>query len=221
MKIAGHPTTKALTGLVIVLLGGTLQGCANTRATQTGFLGAYDGIARPAQGSAAPRYTKAGAWSDGYTGFIVDPVVYKPAIGVKPLKPETITLLTSDYRDKLAKAFAVRLEPATGAGPGIVRVRAAITEAGRSNAVLNGVTLAAILVPVTAGGASTEAEIVDSMTGERLAAMTGFNNGGRSFLGGPLGYLSGFGHARRAFAVQSRQLLDLMPADPESQSQPR
>jgi hypothetical protein len=221
MKIAGHPIAIALMSFVIVILGSALAGCANTRATQTGFLGAYDGIARPAQGSAAPRYTKAGAWSDGYTGFIIDPVVYQPTIGVKPLRPEAVTLLTSDYREKLTKAFAERLEPATDAGPGIVRVRAAITEAGRSNAVLNGVTLAVALVPVTAGGASTEAEVVDSVTGERLVALTGFNNGGRSFLGGPLGYLSRYGHARRAIAVQSRQLRDLIPAQPAPPSERR
>jgi hypothetical protein len=76
--------------------------------------------------------------------------------------------------------------------------------------VLNAVTMAAVVLPVTAGGASSEAEVVDSVTGERLVALQAFNNGGQSFLGGPIGYLSEYGQARRALAVQANELATLV-----------
>lgn len=89
-----------------------------------------------------------------------------------------------------------------------------MTDVERANPVVNAISMAAILVPLTSGGASTEAEVTDSVSGERLAALQSYNNGGRSFLGGPFGYLSQYGHARRAFTRQAKELVELVSGQP-------
>jgi hypothetical protein len=136
---------------------------------------------------------------------MLEPVAFKPARRLD-LDRATIDALTADYQEKLRTAFGRHL-PQTGAtGPGILVVRAAITDVGHANPYINAVAMAAVLIPVTAGGASTEAEVVDGGSGEQLAALQVATNGGRAFLGGPVGYLSKYGRARRAFTRHADQL---------------
>lgn len=202
-----------VTAMSVVAQIAFLVGCAATQPTQTGFLTHYEDIAPRQSGESDPAFRKTGSWETNYTGFIVEPVVFRRDAAMPDLDAETVQTLTADYQAKLVEAFAVRFKPVTSPGPGVLRIRAAITAAERANPVVNVVTMAAVFVPVTTGGASTEAEVLDSVTGERLAALTAFNNGGRSVLGGPVGFLSQYGHARRAFTVQAGKLKDLVGAD--------
>lgn len=188
-----------------------LGACANQAPTQTGFLADYSSLKPTKDHPEDPSYRRPGLDGSRYASFILDAVVYRPAPGaLRGLDQSTVAELTADYQEKLRTAFAARFSPAPGPGPGVLRVRAAVTNVERSNAVLNVVTMAATGIPFTAGGASTEAEVVDSETGERLVALQTFNNGGKSFLGGPVGYMSQYGHARRAFAKQAELLCDLL-----------
>jgi hypothetical protein len=110
------------------------------------------------------------------------------------------------YQEALRSAFAKQLPQTDVPGPDVIIVRAAITGVCQAHPVVNALAMAAVFVPVTAGAASSEAEVIDSVSGERLAALQGVTNGGRAFLGGPLGYLSTYGHARRALSRQANQL---------------
>lgn len=192
---------------VLVLLA--LAGCAAQTTTQTGFLGDYSRMQADPNHPDNRVWVRRGALAP-CRGFLIDAVVYRPAENAPALDAETQSELTQAYREKLLSAFSERYRPATGPGPGIVRVRAAVTNVAKAQPILNALTMVAIFVPVTAGGAASEAEIVDSVSGERLAAYEGFNNGGRSFLGGPIGFLSQYGQARRAFGTQAEELRDLL-----------
>lgn len=203
---------RRLCGLVVIA---GLAACANLSPTESGFLDDYSAL-RPSKANPRdPSYRKPGLAAETYTSFLLDPVVYQPA-AVLTAETDTATIdeLLADYRAKLEGAFATRFTKVTEPGPGVLRIRAAVTGLERANPVLNGVTMAIILVPVTAGGASTEAEVLDSVTGERLVALQGFNNGGKSFLGGPVGYLSRYGQARRSFTRQAEQLRDTLVRAP-------
>lgn len=187
-----------------------VAGCASQAPTETGFLGDYS-LLQPVAAHPDNRGWHKEAVVTPYWGFIVDEVVYRPAKDAPALDAKTVTTLTGEYRARLNEAFAVRLRPADAAAPGVVRIRAAVTNVGKVQPLLNAVTMAAVFFPVTYGGASTESEILDSVTGERIAAYEGYNNGGRSFLGGPIGFLAEYGQARRAFSIQAEELRDLLP----------
>ena len=186
--------------------------CANFKPTQSGFLTQYDQVCQNPKTPGDPCYVKPGMAAAAYTAFMLDPVVFQP-VGKVPgiLDQKKIDELRADYREKLTDAFSKRYQLTDRPGPGVLRVRAAITNVGRSIPLLNILIMAAVVVPVTSGGASTEAEVVDSVTGERLVALLASNNGGRSFLGGPFGFLTQYGHAERAFTIQAKALRDLLP----------
>lgn len=183
--------------------------CASLQPTHTGFLNDYESLrpntAQPSEGA----FRKSGLDLGHYRAFMIAPVVFKSAgHGDPDLK--AVETLTSDYQEALRSAFAQRLEQANEPGPDVVIVRAAVTGVCQAHPVVNALTMAAVFVPVTAGAASSEAEVIDSVSGERLAALQGVTNGGRAFLGGPVGYLSSYGQARRALTRQADHLASVL-----------
>lgn len=196
----------------MAFLAAAVTGCATQAPTQTGFLGDYSRLQPTRDHPDDPGWHRSAALAP-YRGFIVDTVVYRPTKGAPALDNKTETDLAAEYRRRLTEAFAKCFRLADAPGAGVMRVHAAITNVAKAQPVLNFITMAAILVPVANGGTSTEAEVVDSVTGERLAAYLGYNNGSRSFLGGPIGALSQYGQARRAFRVQAEELRDVLLQD--------
>ena len=183
--------------------------CASLQPTHTGFLNDYESLrpntAQPSEGA----FRKSGLDLGHYHAFMIAPVVFKSAGHGDP-DPKALQTLTSDYQEALRSVFAKRLEQANEPGPGVVIVRAAVTGVCQAHPVVNALAMAAVFVPVTAGAASSEAEVIDSVSGERLAALQGVTNGGRAFLGGPVGYLSSYGQARRALTRQADHLASVL-----------
>jgi hypothetical protein len=92
-----------------------------------------------------------------------------------------------------------------------LRIRAAITDVAPANPALNVVTTAVAFAPLDLGGAAIEAEFLDSMTGQRLAAMTERKKGSVTNLKGGFTEL---GHARSAlkeWAVELKLALQTNP----------
>lgn len=198
--------TTRIFPLAALAAGLALAGCASQQPTQTGFLGDYSRLTAT---SGNPAWRDAAALT-AYNAFIVDEVVYRPAEGAPALKPEEAARLTGEFRDRLVATLSERYRHADAAGPGVMRVRAAITNVDDVVPVLNAVTMAAIWAPVTSGGATTETEVVDSVSGARLAAAIGYNNGNRGFLGGPAGFLVPGEQARIALTLQAKELRALL-----------
>jgi hypothetical protein len=183
--------------------------CASLQPTHTGFLSDYDSMqpntAQPSEGA----FRKSGLEVGHYRAFMIAPVVFK-STGHAEADPKTEEALATYYQEALRSVFAKHLEQVNEPGPDVLMVRAAVTGVRQAYPVVNAIAMAAVFVPVTAGAASSEAEVVDSVSGERLAALQGVTNGGRAFLGGPVGYLESYGQARRALTRQADHLATVL-----------
>jgi len=195
---------RAATAGACLLLGA----CASLKPTHTGFLQDYDSMHPSETQSDEGAFRKSGLDVSHYHAFMVEPVVFESA--GQGLDPATADSLKAYYQDALRTVFAKRLQQVDAPGPDVLSVRAAVTGVRQAHPVVNALAMAAVFVPVTEGAASSEAEVVDSVSGERLAALQGVTNGGRAFLGGPVGYLETYGQARRALTRQADHLASVL-----------
>jgi hypothetical protein len=193
------------TALIVSAL--VLGACARQETTRTGFLHDYSAMAPSSGGSLAYR---AAAGAAGYTAFIVDDVVYMPGAKSEALDETDIAALRAHFKSVAHTAFARDFRAVDSAGPGVLRVRLAITGIDKASAVLNYVTTP-LAGPVSNGGASSEAEIVDSVSGVRLTALSTHSNA-TPFKGGLLGYYTKLGHAKSLLQRHAEQLRDQLAA---------
>jgi hypothetical protein len=166
-----------------------LAGCATTRQTRSvetsGFLGDYSQL-RAGEGDEAQLvYVKPGvAWS-GYDAVMLDSVTLWKA-AEDSVSEESAQQLTD-------KEFRMVKTP----GPGVLRLRAALTETKGARVVGNAVTSivpqarlvstllgAASDVQVFVGRATAEAELTDALSGERLLAAVDQRSGTKAIRGG-------------------------------------
>lgn len=185
--------------------------------TQSGFLGDYTGL------RAAPERQVWGVPDDilldrrpaldariasgGIGAVLVDPVVYLPAEGARyTMSPKAAKRLEDSSTERLRRELGKSFELVDTPRAGVARVRMAITDVNPSNVWVNilGVIL---VVPPDMGGVSGEIEIVDAMSGERLAAMAATREGTPFLL---LECFTKHGHARHGVKKWSRDLTRLM-----------
>lgn len=153
------------------LLAALLAGCA-AKQTEPDFcrLDGYSGFLND-YSRLEPSPTHPGAWYEQWTDlstyntFIVDPVQMLATTTLRgdPVTPEIAADLTGSLRTELVQTlqlsgFTIATEP----GPGIARIRAAITELAKSRRVSGRET--------EIGGATAEVEITDSVSGKRVGA---------------------------------------------------
>ena len=131
-----------------------------------------------------------------YTKVLLDPVSIwvKDESSMKNVTEEDRQMLTDYLHDSLKEALAKDYEIVDRAGPDVLRVRAALTEAEGSWVVLDTITS---IVPMALGvstlkqltfgtasfvaDASIELEVEDSMTQTTLAAMVDRRAGGKGW----------------------------------------
>ena len=112
------------------------------------------------------------------------------------LSPEDQQMLADRLYQAVYEAVSKDMKMVTAPGPGVMRVRVALTEADSTNVVLNAVativpqirtvsTLAGLAAntSLTVGSASVEGEVTDSLTRARLAAFVDERIGQRSLQG--------------------------------------
>jgi hypothetical protein len=174
----------------------SLQGCTKP-AGRTDFL------ASPMELMPCPESKEKLWWErpsfnwHSYKKVIIDPIAVVGDAAVGDNAPERAEILEMEQyfqksvAEKLAPEFAVVREP----GPDVLRIRPAITRVDRANPLVNVVTTAAVFIPLDMGGASIEVEFLDSLTGERLAAMVETKSGTPLQL---IASLSQYGHAENA-----------------------
>jgi hypothetical protein len=167
-----------------------LCGCASETVTHSGFLSDYTQLA-PTQGDTKEmvRLPPAGLDRVGFKGVFIDP----PTILAKGLTDDQRRRLASDLADSLSKGFAAHLPIVATPGPGVLRVRTAITDVHQANVALNFATVL-VLPPLSNGGAAAEAEITDSGTKQVLAQIAFADV--RS-VSAPSGFFSKTGHAKK------------------------
>lgn len=200
-----------LASLVAVVV---LVGCASKPPPRSGFLANYPDLKPDRYGNEQLLWWERPDFDwKRYQKLMIDPVVvyYHPKAKNKEIRPDDLKLLTDEFRDvviaELGESFPVVNTP----GPGVLRVRAAITEIIPASPTLNVITTALAFVPLDMGGASIEAEFIDATTNQRMAAMVELK------LGTPTDLSSGFtslGHARASFKTWATELKRALETGP-------
>ena len=150
-------------------------GCGSKDVSQTGFLTDYSRLEK--KSSSSLRYINKGAL-DNYSSFIADRVEVHFHKGAKAIEERTKGKLTQQKIDDLTNYMHAKiLEAVRESGnrvayqpaAGVARLRLALTDIDRSTAA--SLLPQAKLAGAGIGGASMEAEIIDSMTGEQIGAV--------------------------------------------------
>lgn len=158
------------TSTLIVLAATVLVGgCKSTpQAVPTGFLSDYSRLQQVDDRTL--RYL--GPNLGSYSTFIIDPVVvhfHEEAKG-DTSDPDTLTRMTTYLRGALANAIKDRYGITAQPGPGVARLRVAITDIDKASTVSKLIPIGKAL-GAGRGGASMEAELLDSVTGQQLGAV--------------------------------------------------
>jgi hypothetical protein len=165
---------------VVVGLAVMLGGCAQ-KAQETGFLSSYANL-EPVSDNLM-RYI--GPNVGQYSKFIIDPITVKfyDKETAEKVKPEDVKHLEEFLYAEILKDKPDRYQIVSEPGPGVARIRIAITNLKKSEPALN-VLPQTKLTGIGLGQASVEMEGVDSVTGQQLAAAITSETGSRfSFSG--------------------------------------
>ena len=180
-----------------------LSACAASRQPrgtpeESGFLGDYSELQKGKRGEMALVYFAPGVDWKSYNAVIFESVTLWPGPEghLKDLSPEDQKML-ADYlytsvHDALAKVTTLTTTP----GPGVLRLRVALTEAKATHVLMNAVatvvpqirtvtTIAGLAAntSLTVGEATIEGDVTDSVTHRRLAAFDDERIGQRSMRG--------------------------------------
>jgi len=185
--------TIAIAWLLVGLAPVLISGCA-TPAAKTGFLKDYSKLEPDPDIDGRHRYINPNMNAGEYSKFIVDPVVLSLSetgkerdIDQEDLN-EQVTFFHQKIVEELEKDYRVVSSP----GKGVARVRVAITDVEKTNPLLN-IHPGTKLTGAGLGGAGMEAELVDSVTGQTIAAAIDNQEGSRMSL---LAGVQWFGHAQ-------------------------
>lgn len=175
-----------LTLLSLVALSIGAAGCATRqtgKAQPSGFLGDYSQLTPGGKGEVQLRYINPNVDWKKYTAVLIDtPQVYADSETTE-LTQRDQKKLTDNLHEALVEALGKNYQIVEEPGPGVLRVRTAITEAQGAKLAMNAVTgivpqlrlltmIGGMATDTTTfvGKCSAEGEIVDSVTGERLLA---------------------------------------------------
>lgn len=143
---------------------GMISGCATATLAPTGFLSDYSKLQKVEEGwmrYVSPQLRE-------YKAFMIDPVEIR--IKRDTLDPSKRAEIARYMRDAIARVLRESgCTLVTEAGVGTGRFRVVITDVQESKWYLN-IHPATKVTGVGRGGASMEAEVVDSVTGAQLAA---------------------------------------------------
>lgn len=153
--------------LTAALIVTTLIGCGPKAQDRSGFLSDYTKLQKDSKSSL--RYLDKAVLKK-YPKFIIDPIETHITKDDHKLTPEQVKDLESYMYDSMVKAvLASDKKVAYVPAEGVARLRIALTDIDRSHEV--SMLPQATLLGAGLGGASVEAEIVDSMTGQQIGAL--------------------------------------------------
>lgn len=160
------PTHIALKLAALLLCAISMVGCSSAPAlTHTGFLSSYDRLETVNDN----RMRYIAPELKNYQAFIIDPVQISSQKG--QLKPEDRAEIATYFRESLVKVLGETGYKVTSTpGVGTARIRVALTNVQDSKWWMK-VHPVGNLAGGGRGGASMESEIIDSVTGEQLAAV--------------------------------------------------
>jgi len=174
---------KRTTLLTVLALGLMVMfcGCSAKMGDRSGFLSDYSKL-KP-QSDVSFRYV--GSNIGRYSKFIVDPVKAHFHTGSKAteIPQQQLEDLRNYMHTTVVNAISDRYTIVFQPGPGVARLRIAITDLKKSK-VLQNIYPTSKLIGSGLGGASAEMELIDSQTGAQLAAAMESQLGNRFSLDG-------------------------------------
>lgn len=189
--------TIALRGAAVLSLiaFGLAVGCESQKTAQSGFLRDYGRLKPNPAMDGALQYQNPRIRLDQYKKFMIDPIVvhFAPNAEGTAMDPAKLTELTSFFREEAVKALSEQYQVVEQPGPGVLRIRAAITDIQKTQPLMN-IHPATKLSGVGLGGASMEAEALDAQTNERVLAVVDSRQGDRMAIAAGLDEV---GHAKQ------------------------
>lgn len=223
-----HLCPPRIAGLVLAALALVLPAAAYSAEVEmhtfplSGFLGDYSDLSlhTAKKRSGMLLYVREEGTLGQYEAFLIEPplIYLHPEAEARGVDPEELAMLARTLReeviDELRKGGYQVVEEA---GPGVLRLRGAITDAvpvePAKNVGASAVGVAAgvgLLMPrLDLGGASIEVEMLDGQSGERVAAIVAERSAHR--FGGKIKGAKRWGDVKAAFrwwAEQLRERLD-------------
>ncbi len=161
------------------ILGALGAGCATVQNPgQAGFLSDYSNLEEVNENHLVYLSGNAG----NYSKFIVDPVamLYGQPEEKRIFSDEELEDLQVHFKTAVIEALTEDdgYQVVEVAGPGTARVRIGITAVDDTIGALN-ITIYTKITGAGLGGAAMEGEVVDSMTGEQIAAVSRWGSGSR------------------------------------------
>jgi len=210
-------TKCLLLGCCVVLLMGV--GCASKGDLRTtGFLQDYSGLEPGPKGGAALRYVKEGVDWKQYDKVMLDEVALflSQDADFRGIYLDEMEALEDIFHKSIVQALGDKYPLTSEPGPGVLRLRPAITGLVPSRPVLNTVSTivpvglaishvkkAATGVHANVGLASMEAELLDSQTNEQLAAVVDKRSGAKYQV---IKGMSKWGHVKDIFDTWAKRL---------------
>jgi hypothetical protein len=171
-------TIVTISVLAVTML--VLGGCGSGQQEEVGFLSDYSKLMK--ESDSILRYVNQKKVGN-YSAIIVDPVEVHLQSKAKAkdeakLTQQQIEDLANYFQDAIVREIAksgkkIAYQP----GPGVARLRVALTDIEKSDAI--SMLPQASLAGVGIGGASVEAELIDSVTEEQLAVTVQSRTGSR------------------------------------------
>lgn len=171
------PAHRASWILVFFLF--TVSGCMHyDRPPPTGFLQNYDALRPAPYKKGLYIATRTDRTLADYSKFIVDPVVlnYHAEAKGRGADQAKVDQLANSFRQGVIDSLSADYEVVEQPGPGVMRIRPAITDMIASNPILN-IHWLTKATGLGLGGAALEAEFVDAQDGEVIVAVVATNRG--------------------------------------------
>jgi hypothetical protein len=188
------------------------------KTSHSGFLKDYSGFEPGPKGGADLRYIREGVDFNAYDKVMLERAVFYFSNDRKKkrVSPDELLELSDVFHKFMMEALAGAYPVVNKPGPGVLRMRIAITDIAPSKPILN--TMASLLlIPLVVssikkaitgthtyvGQVSIEAELLDSQTNERVAAAIDRRAGARHNV---LEGMHRWGHAKDAFEFWAKRI---------------
>jgi hypothetical protein len=196
-------TTKRSKLWMLLLMLGMLMlcGCGSKRMPTTGFLSDYSRL----NSVSDTMLQYVGPTSQfGYSKFIINPVEvhFHGEAKATSMDFDKLNDLVQYMEGAMHNAILDHYQVVKQAGPGVARIRLALTDLDKSSPALNAIPQTK-LIGTGLGGATMEGEILDSLTGEQLAAVVQSQKGKRLSLSG----LTKYGDAKAVMDDWAQRLV--------------
>ncbi|MBS1190506.1 MAG: hypothetical protein H6R10_2298 [Rhodocyclaceae bacterium] len=171
---------KQIIGCLALTIGALLSAASLAEEGQSGFLGDYSALTKTtdAAGDTVMRYVNPNLKPGAYQQVMIDPTQYYPVPApTKQVSADTLEEIRNYVDRGLREKLGTKVTLASQPGPGVLRIRPAITAVVPQTPGLKPYQVLPIAFVVTAAkgrgkeaAINMEVEAVDSVTGERMGA---------------------------------------------------